>query len=295
MNFQLPELPGRWLIPPALLLMAMAAYSQWPAAPGTAANSTQAPPVQTPPTLPGHGIEPAPPQPVASQTRQTSPAPRPADPARPDKARRTPRPGEDDAGKRPLAVIQPETAAAYLALRNGQAGAALAQYQRALTHNPLDRDAMLGLASLARQAGQLEEASRRYEELLALDPQDAEAFAGLALIHAPGNPAHWETRLRQRSEALAHRSAALLHAWGSACAMQSHWHEAQAIFFRLVGLSPKQPEYLFNLAVSLDHLGKPEVASSFYRQAILLANSAAPGFDLEAAQARLERLEGARP
>ncbi len=283
-------IPGSYLLSGLLILIGMGAYSLLHAP--SAASTQRLPEAPTPPQINpplSAANDPITPPAIPSETRHETTAHRPhaRSQALPPGA---PRLSETAAAR--ADHLQPATVAAYQALAMGLNESAQASYRQALTQNPRDRDALIGLASLARQAGQTDAAQHHYEHLLHLDPQDHEAFAGLALLHAPANPALWEARLRQRSTALAHRSPALLQAWAHICAMQSHWSEAQMLFFRLASQQPTQARHLFNLAVSLEHLGKYSTARNYYRQA-MRAEETTPGdgFNPEIAQARLLALE----
>lgn len=190
-----------------------------------------------------------------------------------------------------LITVHPATAAGYQALSEGNPEQARPHYEQALENNPHDRDAKLGLASIALKAGNTADAVRWYESLLANDPRDPEANAGLASLLALGNPAYYENRLRQLNDELGQSSPTVLFALGTVHAMQSHWVEAQEIFFQLVTQNPRMPDYLFNLAVSLDHIGKYALARNYYQQALEALEKRGGSFDRNVVAERLATLD----
>lgn len=192
-----------------------------------------------------------------------------------------------------MIVVHPATEAGYAALASGNLGTARQQYQEALKSDQRNRDAILGLAVTALREGHAEEAARRYQQLLELDPRDADANAGLALLRGVADPVTYESRLRILIEERGD-NAALHHALGSLLARQNRWGEAQEAFFRAVTLAPRAADYLFNLAVALDHLGQYAQARSYYRKA-LEQTSGAGTFNRESAQARLATIEARTP
>jgi hypothetical protein len=57
-------------------------------------------------------------------------------------------------------------------------------------------------------------------------------------------------------------------------------------------MEPSNPDYAFNLAVGLEHLGQRGIAAGYYRQALELARLRGhAGFDQVQVAGRLARLE----
>ncbi|HZX30720.1 MAG TPA: tetratricopeptide repeat protein [Rhodocyclaceae bacterium] len=244
--------------------------------------------------------EPPPPKAVKTEERDAPPAPLSSN-SRPRAATEpsvplSPRPAPSPVSIRrndTVIIVHPATAAGYAALSSGNLGTARQQYQEALKSDQRSRDAILGLAVTALREGHAEEAARRYQQLLDLDPRDADANAGLALLRGAADPVTFESRLRVLIEERGD-NAALHHALGSLLARQNRWGEAQEAFFRAVTLAPRAADYLFNLAVALDHLGQYAQARTYYRKA--LEQSSGNGtFDRNAAQARLASIEAQTP
>ena len=71
----------------------------------------------------------------------------------------------------------------------GRLGEAIAEYSRALDHNPNHPGALNNLGVALASQGRMDEAARRFERLIAVDPGDAGAHANLGLaLAAAGAP-----------------------------------------------------------------------------------------------------------
>jgi tetratricopeptide (TPR) repeat protein len=86
----------------------------------------------------------------------------------------------------------PPSAGLYLSMaqmsdRGGNVDHARSMYQRALSIDARNREAMLGLARLEDREGNLDQAIHIYRQAMALNPQDAKVFNDLALCHARKN------------------------------------------------------------------------------------------------------------
>jgi tetratricopeptide (TPR) repeat protein len=182
---------------------------------------------------------------------------------------------------------------AYAAYRNGDQAAAAEAYAGVLERRPENRDALLGLAALALRQDQPQRALNLYARLLRLNPQDHLARAALISMSRNTDPSRGETAiklmLREQPE-----QAYLHFALGNVYAGQSRWSDAQQAFFDAYRLDSGNADYAMNLAVSLDHLGKPETALDYYRTALDLAGEGGANFDAAALENRVRTLEGAR-
>ena len=85
--------------------------------------------------------------------------------------------------------------------------------------------------------------------------------------------------------------ASVLHfTLGNQYAQQRRWPEAQLAYAQAAALDAENPDYAFNLAVSLEHMRQPESALREYRRALVLALQRTASFDVAAAQLRVQRL-----
>ena len=254
----------------------------------------------------------APVQPLAPSAPQTVipglPATTTATPAPP--AAKPPRPVEREPERpvlKPLPRIAPaeteitttrvapqvhsKVASAYSAYQAGDFVTARGDYQEALKEEPANRDALLGLAALDVRAGRLEAAEGAYLRLLQADPRDAHAQAALIALRAGRvDPVAAESRVKVM---LADNPGAhvLNFTLANQFAQQGRWAEAQQEYFKAFAAEPDNPDFAYNLAVSLDHLRQPKLALDYYRRAIALGKArGGAGFDLAAAEARVAQL-----
>ena len=257
------------------------------AIPGLPGSAPQAPQPSTPQPTPRAAQAPV----FAAPTPET-PVQKPA----PRLAQRLPpsplvaaRPGpEVNAARTPS--VHPKVDAGYAAYLAGNLEAARSDYQQALGDDPSNRDALLGMAALDVRAGRLEAAEGSYLRLLQADPRDAEAQA--ALIALRGNrldPLAAESRLKTMLAADP-KAHALNFTLGNQLAQQGRWGEAQAQYFKAFAAEPTNPDFAYNLAVSLDHLRQSKQALEYYKHAIALARTRGASFDVAAAEARVGQL-----
>ena len=182
--------------------------------------------------------------------------------------------------------VSPAIAIGYQALVSGQLAEARRAYSAAVASDPTSADAALGLATVEARSGNIPAATALYRKTLELDSRNATALAGLASMTEFTRPDAVETQLRGEI-ARYPQSAALLVALGNLYAQQARWTEAQSAYFEAHGIEPAGADILYNLAVSLDHLGKSRVAADFYRRALESARGQPTQFDPAAAARRL--------
>jgi Tfp pilus assembly protein PilF len=161
----------------------------------------------------------------------------------------------------------------------------------------LDRnnvDAWIGVATIAAREGESANAERAFRRVLDIDPNDSTARAGLVTLLGTSDAVAQESNYRNL---LARDTSdpALHYALGNSLAAQGRWAEAQQAFFNAVAGDSGQPEYLHNLAVSLERLRQPQAALNYYRKALAAAASRPAAFDVQTIRARIEVLEGALP
>jgi tetratricopeptide (TPR) repeat protein len=169
----------------------------------------------------------------------------------------------------PGPVLNPLLADAYTALRSNQPEAAQGLYQRILSTEPKNTDALLGLAAISARRGSTDEAVQRYLQILELEPRNALAQSGLIALLGRADPLAAESRLRQLIAR--EPSGHLYFTLGNLYADQSQWSAAQQAYFQAHHLEPANPDYAYNLAVALEHVSQPKLALGFYRRALELA------------------------
>jgi len=196
--------------------------------------------------------------------------------------------------------INPLVQQAYAAYQQGNLSQAESLYREVLTTTPLNRNALLGLATIASSNGDTVTALELFSRMLARDPSDPVAKAGILEIMPSGSLQEQESALK-RLLRMHPNIAPLSYAMGNFMAAQQRWQEAQQAYFSALQSAKSNalsgavnPDYAFNLAVSLEHLGQPVPASNYYREALELANNHPAGFDQAAVRQRLLSMEAAR-
>jgi Tfp pilus assembly protein PilF len=186
--------------------------------------------------------------------------------------------------------VHPKVDSAYSAYLAGDLAIARADYQSALREDAGNRDALLGLAAIDVRTGRYETAEAAYLRLLAADPKDSHAHAGLLALRASRlDPLATESRVK--SLLAADPGANVLHfTLGNQLAQQGRWAEAQQEYFKAFAADPENPDFAFNLAVSLDQMRQPRLALDYYRRAIALAEKRTAGFDVVGARNRAAQL-----
>jgi tetratricopeptide (TPR) repeat protein len=290
-----PPYPLVNLNPPRSSSEAQAAAA--PAAPAPSAPAPSAPASSAIPGLPGGALpQPAPqPAPQAMQPSPTPAVPRPSAPRTPavlppEKPLLAPPAGPEVAVSRTAPQVHPRVDAGYAAYQAGDLAKARAEYEQALSDEPTNRDALLGMAAVETRSGRYGAAEAAYLRLLQVDPRDSHAQAGLlALRSARLDPLAAESRVKSMlaQDPAAH---ALNFALGNQLAQQGRWAEAQQEYFKAFAADPENADFAYNLAVALDHLRQPRLAREYYQRAISLAEKRGASFDLAMARARAAAL-----
>lgn len=165
--------------------------------------------------------------------------------------------------------IDPTLVQAYEALQQGDFARARGLYEQVWQADPRNLDALLGLAAIATRNSESTLALRYYQSALELDPRNAYAQAGLLSIVGGADPGATESQIKLL---IAREPSALLYfGLGTLYAEQGQWPSAQQAYFQAYQLQPDNPDYAFNLAVGLEHMGQPRAALDYYRKALDLS------------------------
>lgn len=186
--------------------------------------------------------------------------------------------------------------AAYEALNRGEDATAQQHYRVVLQKDVRNVDALLGMAVIAQRQGRDTDAAGWFHKVLEVEPRNVIAQA--ALIDVKEGDAE-SNRVEQNSEShiksmLAQQpEAANLHAaLGHAYAEQGQWASAQSAYFEASRLAPQNPDYAFNLAVSLEQMRKSDLALEQYKRALALLNqSGALSPDRVTLETRIQALQ----
>jgi tetratricopeptide (TPR) repeat protein len=187
-----------------------------------------------------------------------------------------------------VATVDPEVMRGYTALQQNQFSQAREAYSQVLAKNATQRDALLGIAYAHHALGDTTQALSTLRRLIELYPRDSDASSALYLIGG-GDPQAEESRFKQLLER-GERPAILHYALGVLYFEQSRFGEAERSFSKAASMDPEQPDYAYNLALSLDRLGRIREAARQYVLALNLANQTSAIFSRDLARARLRVL-----
>ncbi|MFN3397096.1 MAG: tetratricopeptide repeat protein [Sulfurimicrobium sp.] len=265
--------------------------SRSPSSPASVARPV--PQAENPPPIQDSAPAAAAPPELFFQPRSGQDAPLPA------KAAASPSTGSGNAEFAPDAAIKvrhggqseinPDLAQGYQSLQDGQMDAAKMHYQRVLRQEPRNVDALLGMAAVEAHANDMSEAGKLYLRALEAEPGNTYAQAGLLNLLGGSDPAGSEAKLKQL---LAENPAGFLYfALGNLYAAQGRWPEAQQAYFQAYHLESGNPDYAFNLAVSLEHINQPKPALTYYQRALALQRQRGADFERATAEARIAQLQ----
>jgi tetratricopeptide (TPR) repeat protein len=186
--------------------------------------------------------------------------------------------------------IHPQVAAGYAAYQAGDLSKARTEYQQVLREEAGNRDALLGLAAVEMRANRFDLADGYYQRILQANPRDAHAQAGMVALRGQQlDPVQVESRVK--SLLATDRNSTVLHfTLGNQYAQQGRWAEAQQSYFKAFSADPENPDFAFNLAVSLDQLRQPALALEYYRRALALSEKRSAAFAPESARTRVQQL-----
>ena len=128
--------------------------------------------------------------------------------------------------------------------------------------------------------------------LLEQDPRDPIAIAAIASLQSNGVSLQEDEKFLQNMLLKNPDAAHLNFALGNVYAQQEKWKSAQQSYFKAWQQDIENADYIFNLAVSLDQLGKPEQAINLYRDSLSKSNNKQVSFSREDVQKRITELSG---
>ncbi|MDP1754915.1 MAG: hypothetical protein Q8K80_05210, partial [Methylotenera sp.] len=190
----------------------------------------------------------------------------------------------------PVAGVDPTLLAAYQAFSRGEDASAQQQYRQVLQRDVRNVDALLGMAAIAQRQGRDADAAGWYQEVLGVEPRNTIAQSAVVRLQVNTDVVGSESRIKNLL-AQQPESANLHAALGNLYAEQNQWASAQAAYFNASRFAPNSADYAFNLAISLDQLGKSSLALAQYQRALELLNSSGePSPDRAQLEARINAL-----
>jgi len=181
---------------------------------------------------------------------------------------------------------------AWQAYDDGRYSSAKNLYIEVLNSEENNRDALLGLGAIAVIEKDYVPARDIYMSLLEQDPRDPIAIAAIASLQTDGVSLQEDERFLANMLLKNPNAAHLNFALGNVYAQQEKWKSAQQYYFNAWQQDIENADYIFNLAVSLDQLGKPELAINLYRDSLSKSNNKQVSFSREDVQKRITELSG---
>ena len=182
------------------------------------------------------------------------------------------------------AGVSPTLMAAYEAYNIGNDKDAIKLYKQVLQRDVRNVDALLGLGAIASRQGRSADANGWYSKVLEVDPRNNIAKTAVLDSQSQGNELSNETSLKNML-AKQPDDANLHVALGNLYAEQNQWPSAQQAYFDAYSLN-KTADNAYNLAVSLDQMGKPKLALPYYQRALEQVNTSS-NIDKSALEARI--------
>ena len=193
----------------------------------------------------------------------------------------------------PQAGVNPTLMSAYEAYNAGKDAEAQKLYKQVLQRDVRNVDALLGLGAIASRQGRMADANGWYGKVLEVEPRNSLAQSALLdnqlqTNQSQGNTQDTESRLKNML-AKQPNDANLYVALGNLYAEQNQWASAQQAYFDAYSLN-SNADNAFNLAVSLDQMGKPKLGLPYYRRALEQASSSS-NIDIAALEARIAAIQ----
>ncbi|NTV69326.1 MAG: tetratricopeptide repeat protein [Azonexaceae bacterium] len=263
------------------------------------------PAAPSPPPRPAPAVQVAAPSDFAPYSRSTvevapEPAATPLFPRREARIAPMAPPDGETYAKPPIRLTrtQPEADGGLIrghaSLQRGDTEQSRREFEQLLQRDPNNTDALLALAAIAQRQGRSADADALRQRALVANPSDPATQA--AILNNPSasaDPYTAESRLKSLLSSQP-ESAPLNFALGNLYSRQGRWAEAQQVYFNAVAADGDNPDYLFNLAVSLDHLRQARLATQHYRLALEASAKRPAGFSRDSVQKRLDELQPER-
>ena len=184
--------------------------------------------------------------------------------------------------------VNPVLMSAYEAYNAGDDANAQKLYKQVLQRDVRNVDALLGLGAIASRQGREADANGWFGKVLEVDPRNSMAQAAMLDNLPQGNEINSESRIKNML-AKHPDDANLPGALGNLYAEQNQWPAAQQAYFDAYSLQGSA-DNAFNLAVSLDQMGKPKLALPYYQRALEQASSTS-SIDKAALEARIAAIQ----
>jgi tetratricopeptide (TPR) repeat protein len=178
-------------------------------------------------------------------------------------------------------------AEAYSAYESGQLGLAETKFTQVLSIDSKNITALLGLGGIAASQNQPRVAMKYYQQALEVKPESLVVYEAIANLSSNIElNSEWNDSLKKMVN-IYPNSAILQYALGNLYSSNNDWLAAQECYFKAFAEDMNNPDFMVNLAVSLDHLGKYPLAAQYYTRALALEDSQEINFDVYTIKNRL--------
>lgn len=178
-------------------------------------------------------------------------------------------------------------------MQEGEWEAAKSELEALLRAQPSSVRALEYLARVHIEMGNFSQAENVYARILQLDPRNSVAQAGLIRV-SQTDSLGYEATLQALQDSYPDK-AFIPYMLGNHFAGQNRWSEAAGTYRQAVSLAESFGEipaqYVYNLAISLEHLRRNDEALAQYRRAANLTAQGSNNIDTALLNSRIERLE----
>ena len=176
---------------------------------------------------------------------------------------------------------------AYKAYEVGDIELSQQKFSEVLAFDSKNITAMIGLGGVAALSGHYNVAMDYYQQALNVDPNSLEVYEAIANLSSNIElNSDWNDALTNMAKNYPN-SATLQYALGNLYSSNNDWLAAQESYFNAYALDMNNPDFIVNLAISLDQLGKYPLAGQYYTQALALAGSKTVNFNIADIKNRL--------
>lgn len=154
------------------------------------------------------------------------------------------------------------------ALSVGQYESAIAIYKRVLKRNKNDRDGLFGLATAYHKAGDRKKARVEYAKLMKIYPDFEDGINNFISLASSEAPEHALEELKQLQKSNP-KFPAIFAQKGLIYSKLGDKKQAIKNMAYALKLNPQDNSYKYNLAVLLDEVNKPDLASQLYKELII--------------------------
>lgn len=178
-------------------------------------------------------------------------------------------------------------------MQQGEWEAAKSELEALLRAQPTSIGALEYLAQAHIEMGNFSQAESTYARILQLDPKNSAAQAGL-IRATQADSQGYEATLQTLRNSYPDK-AFIPYMLGNHFAGQQRWNEAAGTYRQAVSLAESFGEipvqYVYNLAISLEHLRRTDEALAQYRRAGNLITQGSNNIDVALLNSHIERLE----